>query len=411
MKQLFTFFIILISSLSFGQNSKSLFLQDLDFVYENLKKTASYKTQKNNHENVDKKYNELKTQYQNTELGTFESFIKLYELVDEIVDYHNEIYGNSETFTYNDIKDEAFLNKIKASSDYSFYPKSKMNLDSLETELSKRKTDDYEGIYYYKNYFKIAIVKKSDSLLEGIVLETKIPSWQRGETILYLQHKLDNRFRIFGGQFIDKKLFSSNDRFVGGEFKVANWQKTVSDNNFYNANFPKETYVEKVINENYSYIKLGSFNSSNDGIVKATDFCNKIKKHLNAKNLIVDLRNNYGGGDKTSSQFYKLLKTFNGKIYLLTNFNTVSNAEQFTLKMKNLKNVTILGDNTRGMLTYGRNYPEDKETPSKKYRIYFSDLKDNWKQYLKYEGIGIKPDVYLNAKKDWIEQTIEKYSH
>ncbi|WP_299177381.1 hypothetical protein [uncultured Chryseobacterium sp.] len=61
------------------------------------------------------------------------------------------------------------------------------------------------------------------------------------------------------------------------------------------------------------------------------------------------------------------------------------------------------------MITYGRNFPEDHETPSKKFRIYFSDLKDNWKQYLKYEGTGLKPDVYLSPNEDWIEQALIKY--
>lgn len=95
----------------------------------------------------------------------------------------------------------------------------------------------------------------------------------------------------------------------------------------------------------------------------------------------------------------------------MVNFYTVSNAEQFAIKMKELKNVVILGDITRGMITYGRNYDKDKETPSQNFRIYFSDLKDNWKQYLKYEEMGLKPEIYLTSDKDWIEQITNKYSH
>lgn len=243
MRTLFTFLTILISSLSVGQNSKTDFLRDLDFVYENLKNTTSYKTQKNKQKNVTSKYNELKKQTSN--LSVIESYLKLYELVDEITDYHNDIYGNSETFSYTDLKDDAFLNKIKTSSDYNFYPKSKMNLDSLETELSKRKSSDYEGIYYHQNYFKIAIVKRPDNLLEGIILETKIPSWERGETMLYFLPKQDNRFRIFGGKFIDKNLFSSIDCFVNGEFKTSKWQKKIPEINYYNASFPDQKFVFK----------------------------------------------------------------------------------------------------------------------------------------------------------------------
>ncbi|WP_299177384.1 hypothetical protein, partial [uncultured Chryseobacterium sp.] len=213
----------------------------------------------------------------NSQLSTLESFVKLYELLDEIPDFHNEIYGNTENFPYDSLQNKDFLNNIRISPEYSIYPITKMNLDSLESVLSTRKTSDYEGIYHYKNYFKIAIRKRPDSLLEGIVLETKIPSWQRGETILYLLRKQENRFRIFSAKFIDKQLFSGIDRFVNGEFNSSNWQKQPSKIDFYNAAFPKEKYAEKKLNENCTYIKLGSFSSSNQGIAEATDFYNRIK--------------------------------------------------------------------------------------------------------------------------------------
>jgi hypothetical protein len=410
MKKLLTYLTILISISSFGQNPKTDFLKDLDFVYENLKNTASYKTQKKTHSNVDLKYNELRNRYSSTDVSVIKSFIGLYELVDEINDYHNDIYGNSESFSYDDLKDDDFVSKIKKSSNYNFYPKTKMNLDSLETELSKREKNDYEGIYYYQTFFKIGVVKRHDNMLEGIVLETKIPSWERGETIFYLLSKNDNRFRMLGGTFVDKKLFSSIDCFVNGEFKAYCWQKQVPEISHYNANFPDQKFLFKNLNNAFTYIKLGSFGSSNKGIKEATDFNNEISGKITTRNLIVDLRNNSGGGDKSSTQFYKLFKKFKGNIYVLVNFYTVSNAEQFVIKMKKNKNVIVLGDNTKGKVTYGRNYPEDKETPSKNFKIYFTDLKDNWKRYLKYEGVGIKPDFYLNSDKDWIEQTIEKYS-
>ncbi len=226
--------------------------------------------------------------------------------------------------------------------------------------------------------------------------------------MLYFLPKQGNRFRIFGGQFIDKKLFSSIDCFVNGEFKFLRWQKKIPEINHYNANFPDQKFVFKNLNDSFTYVKLGSFNSSNKGIEEATNFHNEISEKLTTKNLIVDLRNNNGGGDRSSTQFYKLFKKFKGKIYVLVNFYTVSNAEQFAIKMKKHKNVVIVGDNTRGMITYGRNYDEDKETPSKNFRIYFSDLKDNWKHYLNYEGIGLKPEIYLTSDKDWIEQITNK---
>ncbi|WP_158221774.1 S41 family peptidase [Myroides sp. N17-2] len=335
--------------------------------------------------------------------------MKLYSLVDEVDDYHNEIYGNTPSFKYEDIKDESFLTGILNEPRYNFYPKSIMNLDSLETVLSKKMLTDYEGIYYYKEYFKLAIIQKSATLFEGIILDTKIPSWRQGETILYLVYKGNNRFRLFSGKFIDKQLISTIDHFRAGRFLSLNWEKERTTMDYYNVGFPTEPFTKKELNAECTYIKLGSFDSSNKGIKDATAFYNSIKDNLISKNLILDLRNNSGGGDKSSAQFYNLFKKFKGNIYVLVNFNTISNAEQFTLKLKKFNNVMVLGDNTRGMLTYGRNYAVDKVSSSALFRIHFTDINTHWREYLPYEGKGVTPDFYLSSTEDWIEQVVRKY--
>ncbi|MTG97239.1 S41 family peptidase [Myroides albus] len=104
-----------------------------------------------------------------------------------------------------------------------------------------------------------------------------------------------------------------------------------------------------------------------------------------------------------------MFKKFKGNIYVLVNFNTISNAEQFTLKLKKLNNVMVLGGNTKRMLTYGRNYAVDKVSPSAFFKIHFSGLNTHWRKYLSYEGKGVRPDFYLSSTEDWIEQAIRKY--
>ena len=407
MKYCFSFYLSLISIFCFGQYTPKDFNNDLDFVYENLKKSASYKTQRNKHKVIASKYEELKESVITPNILL--SYMKLYSLVDEVDDYHNEIYGNTPSFKYEDLKNQSFLISILNESGYNFYPKSTMNLDSLETALSKKVLTDYEGIYYYKEYFKLAIIQKSTTLFEGIILDTKIPSWRQGETILYLVYKGNNRFRLFSGKFIDKQFISTIDHFRVGRFLSLNWEKERAITDYYNVGFPTEPFTKKELNAECTYIKLGSFDSSNKGIKDATSFYNSIKDNVLSKYLILDLRNNSGGGDKSSAQFYNLFKKFKGNIYVLVNFNTISNAEQFTLKLKKLNNVMVLGDNTRGMLTYGRNHAVDKVSPSALFRIHFTDLDTHWREYLPYEGKGVTPDFYLSSTEDWIEQVVRKY--
>lgn len=141
---------------------------------------------------------------------------------------------------------------------------------------------------------------------------------------------------------------------------------------------------------------------------EATAFYHAVKDSLSTPNLVVDLRNNPGGGNRTSLLFYRLLKKHRGQIFVLVNFLTVSNAEQFTVKIKNGPNVTLLGDRTRGMLSYGHRYSESRVTPSGRFRVYFSDMKDHRKRYLPYEGRGIEPDFHLDGDRDWPRQVLEK---
>ncbi len=176
---------LLFAGFCFAQaDSSNIFLKDLDFVYSNLKNTTSYKTQKATHKHVEAKYSALKASLSNKDLPTIERFIKLYELVDHVKDLHNDISGNTEIFAYEDLLKPEFLEKLKKDPDYNIFPRSKLDLDSLDLALSNRRIDAHEGIYYYQNYFKIAIVRNANRL-EGIVLDTKIPSWERGETILF----------------------------------------------------------------------------------------------------------------------------------------------------------------------------------------------------------------------------------
>jgi C-terminal processing protease CtpA/Prc len=90
----------------------------------------------------------------------------------------------------------------------------------------------------------------------------------------------------------------------------------------------------------------------------------------------------------------------------LLNNETLSQAEILTLQLKKLKNVTTIGQTTKGMLTYGSNYGKRERLPSGRFEIYPTDMKGNAK-LLQYEDYGINPDIFLRDDRDWIEQTVE----
>ena len=390
-----------------GQQIRTSFHLDLDFVYARLKKTVSYKTQPENQQRLDQKYQLLKLD--STVPSLAECYIKLYQLVDIISDFHNEIYGYTGALDSQALKNGKRSSTFQIPDKYLDSSNISKNLDSLEKVLSTKKFSDPEGIYYYKQYIRIAIFNRSDSLLEGMVLDSKIPNWHRGEVILYLLPKKYNRFRLFTRRFDNKRFISGLDYFSDGVFRFMGWCKNPAATDFYSVSQSDQPFAIRTLNHRFTYLKLGSFSSSKQGIKDAREFCQTLADSLKTAALIVDLRNNPGGGNKNSDQFYRLLKRYKGKMYVLIHFNTVSNAEQFALRLKKLGNVRLLGDRSRGQLTYGRNSAQDEPTPSGLFKIHFTDLKDHYQDYLPLEGIGITPDIFLSNTKDWVDQILERY--
>jgi hypothetical protein len=152
--------------------------------------------------------------------------------------------------------------------------------------------------------------------------------------------------------------------------------------------------------------------------------------HLDA--LILDVRFNIGGDDKFSNKivgrlvqdrilgYYKQGKKnkesfeplqpkyiksrgkskFLKKVYLLTNDMTVSAADVLALMMQQLKNVTIVGDNTNGSFSdiYSKRLPNG-------WRINLSDERYFSPNMTNYEGVGVPVDVFVHTTlKDIIDE-------
>jgi C-terminal processing protease CtpA/Prc len=91
---------------------------------------------------------------------------------------------------------------------------------------------------------------------------------------------------------------------------------------------------------------------------------------------------------------------------VLINNGTLSEAEILTLKLKQRRNVTTLGQTTKGMLSYGSNYGKRESLPSGRFELYPTDMKGSAK-FLQYEDYGIQPDIKLKNDSSWIGQVVE----
>lgn len=401
----------LFAEMSFAQQTSS-YQKDLESLYQSLKKTQSFAEQITGAKRVTylNGYETLKQAV--LKPTAFDTLYHLSMLLWPVKDNHLGLYERPNPgFQSLMSADTTAIRKYLESGSFKRYPVAVKNVDSLERELSSRPVNEVEGIYT-AGKLKIGIyaTTSKDSLI-GVVLSGNSALWQPGEMMVLLKQYAPGRFRgIYSNMYTKDLIFIKSDKFTGSKL-IAFGSKTGISDQFSSLGWKSKKFELKTLDEGLQYLRLGSFFSSTKALLESTEFYRRIKDSLTSKKLIVDLRNNPGGGFKSSAQFLFLLKKYakKGKIYVIINAQTYSNAEQFTLELKKFGGVLVLGEASNGTITYGNNYGKAVDLPSGKYKLYPTDMKDSG-HYLPYEEIGVTPDVALNEKSDWIQQVKELIS-
>ncbi|WCO03219.1 S41 family peptidase [Psychroserpens ponticola] len=375
---------------------------DLDFIVQKIKKMPSYKKQIKGEKATQftNSYHTLSTKMQQPILIE-DCYKMLLKQMSFINDNHASIKVNEIYLSEEDSKDEIKLAAFKATERYKNHPRTTRNLSELQEELSKKALEDIEGIYdYYGDEQKIGIYYAGNQKdLIGVVLESSLNQWEAGEIRFYATHTTGHKYNVYHYDRITRtpsqvKSFT----FENGRLWSYKKEGNTDNNEFRDASLPQLDF--KQINENTQYLYFGDFSNSKKS--EHQKFFKDVENKLTAENVIVDLRSNSGGNKKFSDPFLKLLK--NKNIYVLTNCFTGSNGEQFTVKLKNLKNTQHLGQATFGIIAYGLNYGRSYDTPSGYFRITPTDM--NFHEFYEYEGKGITPEIALDFDSDWINQTL-----
>jgi len=355
-------------------------IADLDFLYQSIQKLPSYKDQLKHDSSYRQLYESLRKDLNTSD--EFEVYQKLLQLIYPIKDNHLGLWRNPDS-----------SNKVS-------HLKPELEHRQLEAKYSDYSLDSLEGFYYnLNNSAKSVVYKKSENTyylqnlntkeVEAILTKTGAQSF---DAIKFLPSP--------GSYVLNRNVRQSNRTLIG-----LNYQKGITQN-FAALNIGVLQYGYKKLEDHIGYLRLSNFRSSDENIKVATDFFDKVRPSINGENLIVDLRNNGGGGYKTSNQFIQFLKKYKGKIYILQNAYTMSNAEQFIIDLQGAKNVVTLGETTRGTITYGSNQGKTLKVPSGRFVFYPTDMSGRVKD-LPFESAGVKPQVTLDAfSKDWIDQTM-----
>jgi len=408
MKILFLFISLFISinQTLKAQNPLCDCKKDLDFVIERLEKTPSYKKQIKGErlERFENTYNRIVSQMKN-EISIGKCFKLISEQVDEINDFHLNIFFNHRYFNADDIENEEIVNQFLNSKIFLNHPKSTADLVRLESKLNKTELVDIEGIYKYgRTEIIVGIHKTSKKHIEGVVLSSDQALWKRGQVLFTGQLNQFGRYNLLQYDLITRQLKRLvNIIYENG--RLASLKRTDAAYNYEFYTDKSSNWEFKKLEDDVQYVYFGSFSNSKKNVKAFKDFYKAHKKSFSAANIIVDLRSNMGGNDDWSDPFLKLFKRSKAKLFILTNSFTGSNGEHFTLKLKKINNAIHLGQTTYGGLAYGNNYGKMYTCPSSYISSYPTDM--NYHKYINYEGYGIQPEIKLDFEKDWLVQTLE----
>lgn len=404
---LFIAFLVVTTHFSTAQNNTCNCKADLDFVVEELKKTPSYKKQIKG----DKKQ-QFEDAYKNSvsKISSETTISECYKILNQQINIVNDLHIGLSSIRKNLTKDEAVdslkLQTFLKGNMFKSHPKTAMNIDSLKTVLAKAENTSAEGLYNLgTDSITIGVVKVNANTLHGIVLESDNPLWQKGQIYLYAQKNNYGKYDMFQYHKINRNLIYLKNLILENG-RLHGLKKTNNKLNFEFKRDKKSNWEFKQLSDNTQYVYFGSFSNSSENVKAFKAFYKTYEKRFNAKNIIVDLRSNGGGNSKWSDPFIKLFKNSNAKIYVITNQFSMSNSEQFTIKLKKKLNAIHLGQTTYGAIAYGTNYGRTYETPSGEFSLRPTDMNFH-KNFYEYEGFGIVPDIKLSFDKDWIEQAIE----
>ncbi|RYY61662.1 MAG: hypothetical protein EOO05_05650 [Chitinophagaceae bacterium] len=395
--------------------------EKLDSAYKVLSGTSSFRAQVTGEKK--KAYDELLTALRaeaDQSSGNFGCFQVVARLFDPIHDNHLDFYEKSvpamDPVQYGDKNKVAAYRALPV---FRGWPVWKGDVAALEKRMMKVPADSIEGLYYFFDQMKIAVVRtvKKDSLV-AVVLDSKIPFWKKGELVMVLREYAPFRFRALCAQpFARNWNMVKNEKMIDGTFtetmlvgfnENSRWMKNPSAPDFRNLPSTVPECQLRWLDSSTQYLRLGNFRTNDADLARATGFYDSIAGQLTATRLVVDLRNNGGGGFRNSRRVLNQLEKYarEKKIYAIVNNRTVSNAEQFLVLLKFSPNVMVVGEATNGKITYGSNEGKLVWLPGHSWVVYPTDTKEAGK-VLQYEDVGVQPQVLLRYDSDWIGQVLD----
>lgn len=395
-------------------NAQDTYADDLSSLKLNLENTRSFKKQIKGRKKIafEKLYDSL---HRVKPADRLQHIILLSELLYPVNDQHLALYEQPDSRAFSN--EESFKNYL-SGEEFRQYPALKINTDSLENILKTYPPDSLQGIYYFGDMYTAGLMKTAPDTYLGVVLRSSVPHWLPGH-IAFRLHSEDGIHgrAVYAHPYYKSYTANANEKFrnrslinsgfyISGKYFTYNKQKEQSADDYVNLPVNGHKFSHTRLNDSMHYLVIRSFQRNTETSRQSALFYEQVKDSLSLPYLLIDLRNNEGGSALEMRKFVRLVKKFKGKVYVLVNNGTLSQAEIYTLKLMRLKKVTLAGQPTKGMLTYGSNYGRKVVLAGGKHIFYPTDMGGR-KKYLRYERRGIVPDIILDEKSPWTSQVTD----
>ena len=212
MKLLQLFFLTIFFISSQAQTSKT-YQTDLTELQNILQKTPSYKDQIKGQKLID--YNSL-----------FEKLLS--DTVKNVSDY-KYFYNLAQLFFPISDNHLSFYQTANFPNEASF-PTFRGNVDSLKSVLKVKSLDSIEGIYYYDKYYTVGLYKATNTEYIGVVLNSKIPNWKKGQIAIHLYQYSPNYFKAIYAHPKNKNyIFQPVEKFINHSLINSNFYSSFSE--------------------------------------------------------------------------------------------------------------------------------------------------------------------------------------
>lgn len=233
-----------------------------------------------------------------------------------------------------------------------------VNRNEFKKYLSRKKRQDIEGIWDFDG--TEIIFKKVENRYLGIVNESSDSVWKKGEVqfIIYDDGRGDyfnwekSKWQLKKYELVTEDILKINSNLFLVRSSAKSGADSIEIEQFLN-NVDNAVPLAKKLNDQTYYLKIPSFQYTEKSLIDSVILLHQ-DEILKTENLIIDLRGNGGGSDKS----YELLSQF-----VYTNPYRSGGVEFRSTDLNNKRTLDIID----GM--FGELSEEEKEIEKKKFQL------------------------------------------